>query len=257
MSFIKKALANVLGVGGAKVDTVLSTKNTAPGEIVEGFVNIYGGEVDQQIKNIYIDVKTTYEKESNDKTAQLESIIQNYTIKLDKDITAKEQVKIPFSFKLDLNCPISKHKSRVWLSTRLDLENAVDNFDGDTINVLPNKYMKNVLESVTQLGFRIREVENVYDKLRMGPNKFVQEFEYIPSGEFRRKLDELEVVFVSISNGYRVYLQIDRKVRGLGSLIAEKMSLDESNVYIDFSYEELSNEEYVLESLRRTMRKYS
>lgn len=257
MSFIKKAMANVFGVGGAKVDTVLTTKTSSPGSKVEGYVNVYGGEVTQQVKSIYIDVKTTYEKESDDKITKIEALIQRYTIEFNQEISQGQEVKIPFSFDLDKNCPLTKHKSKIWINTRLDLENAIDNYDGDIINVVPNKYMNNILDAITKLGFRIREVENVHNKLRMGPNKFVQEFEYIPTGEFRRRLDELEVVLISTTNGYRIFLQVDRKVKGIGSFIAEKMSLDESNVYIDFNNEELQNEGIVIDKLRNTIIRYS
>ncbi len=257
MSFIKKAMANVFGIGGTKVDTILSTTNTTPGGLIEGNVHIYGGEVEQQIQSLYIDVKTTYEKETNDKKMQLEAVVQRYTIDINRTISSNEDIKIPFSFNLSLNCPVSKHKSRVWISTRLDIENAVDNLDGDSLRVIPNKYMDNILDSVSHLGFRLREVENVYDKYRMSSNKFVQEFEYVPVGEFRGRLDELEVVLISNLDGIRVFLQVDRKVRGLGSLLSEKLSLDESLVYIDFTYDELSNTHFIIDTLRSTIKRYS
>ncbi len=60
MSFIKKTMASVFGIGGTKVDTVLTNSTVFPGGKIEGFINIYGGEVSQDIQSVYIDVKTTY-----------------------------------------------------------------------------------------------------------------------------------------------------------------------------------------------------
>lgn len=257
MSLLKKAMANVLGVGGAKVNAVLSNTSTTPGGNVEGYINICAGQVTQQIKAVSIDVKTRYKKECDDKEFHVDCTIQKFNINVNKEFQPGEEIKIPFSFNLDLNCPITKGHSNIWLSTRLDIENAVDNLDGDKLMVLPNTSITNVLEAVDRLGFRIREVENVYDKYGFSNHKFVQEFEYYPSQNFRSKLDELEVVLVYDSNGMNVFLQIDRRARNLGSSILEKLSLDESNVKIHFTHNELHNVDCIYNEILNTLRKYS
>ncbi len=183
--------------------------------------------------------------------------LQKYTININRTINPDENLSIPFDFILDLNCPITKGKSKVWLATRLDIENAVDHIDGDGLNVVPTKYMENILKSITSLGFRTKSTKNIYDKYRMSKHNFVQEFEYYPTGEFRGRLDEIEVVLVSSSNGLRVILEVDRKVRGLASFISEQLDMDESLVYIDFNYNELASYEYISEQIRSVIRRYS
>lgn len=257
MSLLKKAMANVLGVGGAKVDAVLSNINTTPGGNVEGYINICAGKVSQQIKSVSIDVKTKYKKEADDKEFNVDFTIQKFNINVNKEFQPGEEAKIPFSFNLDLNCPITKGHSTVWLSTRLDIENAVDNLDGDKLIVLPNTSIKNILKAVDKLGFRMREVENVYDKYGFSNHKFVQEFEYYPSPSFKSKLDELEVVLVSDFNGMNVFLQIDRRAKNLGSSILEKLNLDESNVRIHFNHNELNNVDYIYNEILNTLKQYS
>lgn len=59
----------------------------------------------------------------------------------------------------------------------------------------------------------------------------MQEFVFAPTGPFRGHLDELEVVFLSqAEHSVELLLQIDRKVKGLGSLFAEALDMDESFV---------------------------
>lgn len=257
MSFFKKAMANVLGIGGTKVDTILSNNVTIPGGKINGVVNVYGGEVEQYLQCVYIDIKTNYEKEYDDKKTIVETTIQRYTVDISKNITPGEKLEIPFAFNLDINSPISLGKSKVWVSTQLDIEKAIDHIDGDGIKINPTQHMNAIFNAIEELGFRMATSKNIYDKHRFSHNKFVQEFEYLPtSGAFRGKLDELEVVLVSHSNCISIFLEVDRKVRGLGSLLSEKLSLDESLVKIDFRYDELSDVNYVSRELYNLIKKY-
>jgi sporulation-control protein len=56
---------------------------------------------------------------------------------------------------------------------------------------------------------------------------FVQEFEFRPFGNYRGRLDELEVVFALQSNQLEVFLEIDRRARGFGGFLAEAFDMDE------------------------------
>lgn len=258
MSILKKTMANVFGIGGTKVDTVVSSKSIYPGGNIEGVVNIFGGQVNQDIKNVIIDVKTNYEKEYDDKTTTVETVVQRFLLNVDRIVDSKDNITLPFSFVLDYNCPITKGKSKVWLSTRLDIENAIDSMDTDAITIKPSKEIDTVLSCIKNLGFKLKSTKNIFDKHRLSKYKYVQEFEYIPTASpFRGKLDELEVVIVGNNNGLSVILEVDRKIRGLGSFISEKLSLDESLVRIDFTYNELQNSDLVLSELEKIIIKYS
>lgn len=248
MSFFKKGLASIFGIGGTKVDTVLNSRNVYVGEKITGNINIFGGEVEQFIDKVVVSVNTTYEVEHGDNKYNDTKTIQEFKVEIDKIVYPNEDISIPFSFELSENCPISKGNSRTVISTRLDIENAVDNHDGDSINVLPNRYMQNVLDAIGSLGFRTKEIETI--KGHNGRYGFVQEFEFVPySGSFRGKLDELELIFLNDENGSKLYLQVDRKVRGLGSFLAETFELDESYVSIYFSKYEMNDSEFVEDKL--------
>ena len=62
MSIFNKVLASV-GIGSAKVDTVLEKNLYTAGETVYGKVVIQGGNTEQEIDSINLALKTKYLKE--------------------------------------------------------------------------------------------------------------------------------------------------------------------------------------------------
>lgn len=237
MSIFNKVLASV-GIGAAKVDTKLSKSQFVIGEEITGVVEITGGNVEQPIDEIYLSLLTQYVKESDDKKYLQTGVIGKFRVLEKHTILPNEKKEIPFSITLPLTTPVTQGKTRVWIQTGLDIKNAIDPTDKDYIEVQPLPIMSAVLQSVQELGFRLREVEcEEAPRYLRGAQVFVQEFEFVPtSGAFRGKLDELEIVFKpKTKTDVDLYLQIDRKARGLGSLLAEALEMDESNVKVSVS----------------------
>ncbi len=50
---------------------------------------------------------------------------------------------------------------------------------------------------------------------------FVQEFEFKPVGKYRKRLEELEVIFQLHPHGMEVLLELDKRVRRLVRLFAD------------------------------------
>lgn len=229
MGFFNKVLASV-GIGSAKVDTKLVRGAFTHGDAVEGVVEITGGTVEQTIDTIRVSLVTNYTVESNDRKHTESAVILNHLVSDGLVIEPKGFKSIPFSFTLPYSTPITEHKSKVWVHTELGIPHTLNPKDSDYISVAPSKLMTVVLDSVEELGFRLREVENEYS--HRGNLSFIQEFEFYPvSGRFRGKLDELELVFSNVTDGsLDIHMQVDRKVRGISSLISEKLGLDETLV---------------------------
>lgn len=243
MSFFDKVFASV-GIGSATVDTKLEKDTYMPGEIVRGVVEIKGGKVDQQIDDIYLAINTNYLKESDDKKYNVTATIERFRVSTPFMLTKNERKEVPFSFQLPLDTPLSIGRSKVWVTTGLDIKNAVDPGDKDYIQVVPDQLMNAIFNAVDSLGFRLREAdcEQASHKVR-GRLPFVQEFEYVPtSGPFRGRLDELEVVLRPSGNGViEILLQVDRRARGLGGLFAEAAGLDETNVRLTVTTADIPN----------------
>ncbi|MFZ3587669.1 sporulation protein [Bacillus sp. DJP31] len=232
MSFFNKVLASV-GIGSAKVDTKLYKERYVVGEEVKGIVEITGGNLEQPIDEIYLSLATTYIKESDDKKYTQTGVINKFRVLEKLTIAPNEVREIPFSFNLPLNTPLSMGRTRIWIQTGLDIKNAIDPSDKDFIEVTPLPLVASVLTAVSELGFRLREVEcEEAPRYLRGSHLFVQEFEFVPTGgAFRGKLDELELTFFPKSEStVEIIMQVDRRARGLGGLFSEALAMDESNV---------------------------
>jgi sporulation-control protein len=251
MSFFNKVFASV-GIGSAAVDTKLEKDTYMPGETVKGVVEIKGGKVEQQVDEIYLTLNTTYLRESDDKKYTVTAEIERFRLTTPFVIGANEKKDIPFTFQLPFDTPLSIGRSKIWVTTGLDIKGAVDPSDKDYLKVVPNPLMSAVFNSIDHLGFRIREAdcEEAPRRLR-GRLPFVQEFEFVPtSGLFRGKLDELEVVFFPSGNGsLDIMFQVDRRARGLSGLFSEALGTDETNVRLSVSNADIPNLQQKIQSV--------
>ncbi|KPV58806.1 sporulation protein SpoOM [Paenibacillus sp. A3] len=238
MSIFKKVLASV-GIGSAKVDTKLEHAQVSPGETLDGVVHIQGGQLDQQIESIYVYLKTQYVREHNDSKVTHVAEIAKYRITDAFLLRAGESREIPFTLAIPEYAPLSLRNTPVWVETGLDIDMAVDPTDRDHIDIVAGPSVATVMEALDELGFRLREVSNDYAPRLGGPLPFVQEFEYVPTTNFRGALDELEVLYFPRGNDLELFLQIDRRARGFRGRLEEQMGLDESFVRLTIPGSEL------------------
>ncbi|MFC4386241.1 sporulation protein [Gracilibacillus marinus] len=233
----KKLLASA-GIGSAEVDTQLLHDHVSPGEMLEGKVVIKGGRIEQQVERINLFVMTEALREKDDKKYYDKVVLHRFALNESFEIGAEEDKVIDFEFRLPIHTPPTINRTRVWVQTGLDIPQAIDPNDRDYLQVSPHPYMDTVLQAITSdLGFELRKVEMEHSK-RHG---YVQEFEFKPIREFRGDLDELEVVFFVKEDRVELVIQIDRKVKGIGSLFAEALDMDESFVRITLTDNELKN----------------
>lgn len=239
MSFLKKAMAT-MGIGGAKVNTVLDYNRLEPGAMVRGHIVVMGGSVEQQVDNVYLKLNTEYKRERDDKTYYETATVQRVTIPVRQAIGENQRIEIPFEFMLDYRVPVTHRRSKVWLSTVLDIASAVDSTDRDYIEVVPHRNVAIILDAIQrELRFNLREIENEYYRYGNGV-PFIQEFEFTPTDYFRRSLDELEVVFEIYEGGVQMFMEIDKRARGFGGLIAEAFDFDEKRRCLNLGNYDLS-----------------
>ncbi|GAB6098326.1 sporulation protein [Halanaerocella petrolearia] len=225
MSMFQKLMASI-GIGAARVDTLLEKKQIQPGEEVKGQIKIYGGNIEQKIDKLYLYVMTQYEKEVDDKKTIAEEKIQQVDISVDQTIQPEDETEHSFSFILDKQTPISNSRFPVWIHTGLDIKRAIDPKDNDRLEILPHKYLKVVLDALEELGFKIKSIENEF--VRTGKFPFIQELEFRPTNLFRNELDELEMVYFITDDAIQLFFEIDRRGRGVTGLFSEALDLDES-----------------------------
>lgn len=242
MSFFNRMLAGI-GIGSAKADTLLERASYRPGEPVRGIVRVQGGQVAQRIDRIYLSLMTYFIREVNDSKVTQSAAISKISVSEPFEIGPGELREVPFAFALPVRTPLTMGRGAVWLKTSVDIEAALDPTDEDRIEVLPHPYMETVLTAIRDIGFRLRNAETMYAPRLGGALPFVQEFEWVPTGSYRGRLDEVELVFLNVGEaGVELLLQIDRRARGdLFSVFAEAMDMDESFVRLTLSAADLSS----------------
>jgi sporulation-control protein len=232
-----KKLLSSIGIGAARVDAKLSKSRYAPGEMLEGIVDVHGGNVEQQIDEIYLALMSTYIREVDDKKYEEKIVLKKYKVMDSFTIYPNETKTISFQFILPYDIPVTKGKTKVWIQTGLDIKMAMDPQDRDYLQIQPHPLVAAFLKAVSSLGFRLREVQCEeaprYLRKRL---PFVQEFEFKPTrGPFAGRLDELEAIFFVSEHQVEVILEIDRKARGLRGLLAESLNMDETLIRITYN----------------------
>lgn len=222
----KKILASV-GIGAAKVDARLFDDTLMPGEAIAGEVHIIGGDVPQNVDDVYLYIVTEYKQEVDDSTVTRECELVKYRLAERFSLQPRETKVMPFSVQLPYETPLTIGHQPVYLRTGLDISSAIDPKDKDYLQVRPHPLMQQVLNAVESLGFQLKEVDCEYSRHLGSRYPFVQEFEFRPIGKYRGRLDELEVIFSLHADGLEVFLEIDRKARGFGGFFQEAFDMND------------------------------
>ncbi|MCO7190779.1 MULTISPECIES: sporulation protein [unclassified Pseudoalteromonas] len=255
MSFFKKALGAV-GIGAAKVDTLLDHHQVAPGEEISGTVKINGGKVAQEINKIDLKVMCTYTVERENSEGESETVTKQHTLAKFRinerfAIEPGDEKHIPFAFDLDLETPITVGESQTWIATNLDIDMALDKSDRDYIRVVPTDLQQAVIDSMEELGFKLYESDcEGIEEASFSRLPFVQELEFKTiAGEFHGRFDEVEIVFFNRGSQLEVIFEIDRKARGLRGFFAEALDLDESKARLVIDEDNLEDLEDLIYDL--------
>ncbi|WP_458119752.1 sporulation protein [Paenibacillus sp. Z6-24] len=251
MSFFNKMLARV-GIGAAKIDTVLDQSEYYPNSEVRGIVYIEGGSVDQDVGNIYIEVMTQYIREQDDKKHYVNYTIAKYRVSEKTQVKSSQKLEIPFGFTLPSQTPLTLSNQKIWLHTGLDIEMSVDPTDQDYIVVRPHPYMDTVFEATERLGFRFKASTVEYASRSPFGVPYVQEIEFYPGARFHGRITELELMMSLTSNGLQILVEVDRRGRGLGGFFANAFDMDERRAWLDLTPSDLNRgADYVAQQLER------
>lgn len=222
---MRKVLASI-GIGNASVDTVLPSSTVRPGETIDAEIQIVGGDAEQSVSYIDLEVETRVTTDEGYKEVDVDRVrlSEAFTIEPGEETTRDTQVTIPPT------TPLTLGGTDVWIETELGIDMAVDPEDIDHLDVQPTPRMQAVFDALDDLGLSLRKSECEYDPHNYHSSEhFVQEFEFRPSkGPFHGDLDELEVVFTPKGDTLEVALEVDRS----GGLLSEAIDADESTARV-------------------------
>ncbi len=249
MSLMKRMLSSI-GIGSAKVDTELHGERFAPGENLTATVRITGGDVEQHVDAIYFSVHARYPIERNDETVTETTELGRTQLAEPFTLAPGEQRELPVVLRVPLDTPLTLGGVKVWVQTGLDIKQALDPGDKDAIQVVPDLLMQGLFDTLAGLGFRLVKTDCEPAPSGLRGRRFVQEFEFKPAGgPFQGRLDELEVVCLPEDDRLGVLLEVDRKARGLGGLLAEMMNMDESRLNLSIGPHDLVDLDHRLREL--------
>jgi sporulation-control protein len=120
---------SLLGIGSAQIDLVLDKETYRPGEKVEGYFQIKGGTIDQELKRIECDLVM------RDERARREEVIETSTILTCSTISSEADNRISFVFRLPNDLEVSTESGSYGFKTRLFFKEGVESVDHDDIQV--------------------------------------------------------------------------------------------------------------------------
>ncbi|SCG69818.1 sporulation protein [Micromonospora halophytica] len=214
-----KKMLSAFGVGGPSVDTVLANPNTRPGLILDGQVNLVGGDAASNIEQITVALVTRVEIEGGDTEYAGIMEFQRMAVSGPLQLAPKQQVSIPFQLPVPWETPITDvygqrlHGMTMGLRTELAIARAVDKSDLDQVNVHPLPVHERILEAFQRLGFRFKvaDLERGHIRGTQQTLPFYQEIEFFAAPQYAQTITEVELTFVTTPHGVEVVLECDKR----------------------------------------------
>ncbi|KHT40258.1 sporulation protein [Vibrio sinaloensis] len=229
-----------LGIGAAKVDTVLESMSVFQGETLKGTVHIQGGDVEQQIDAINLKLCTEVKVESDDSVSYQDFIIGKLQAVQPFTIQPGENKQVPFELKLDDETPITalnalKNQCHVWVETTLDIDFAIDPKDRDFVEVKPLPVASRVISAIEQAGFSMVKADVEKGHLRgsnfSSKSGCYQEIEFRKNGFINKK--EIELSFILDGRVMHCLAEVDRSLSMRGDqYVSFTLALDASEAEI-------------------------
>ncbi|CAE6904035.1 Sporulation-control protein spo0M [Vibrio sp. B1REV9] len=212
-----KKLKASLGIGSAKVDTILDEMSIFQGSTLRGYVQIKGGDVEQQIDAITLKLNTEMKVEADDSVSYQTFTIDQLKAVEPFVIQPNEEKQVPFELKLHDETPITavsalKNQCHVWVETTLDIGFAIDPRDRDYVEVKPLSVVSRVIRSIEQAGFTMVKADVEKGFLRgngfSSRSGIYQELEFRNNGFISTK--EIELSFILDGAVVHCLVEIDR-----------------------------------------------
>lgn len=213
-----KKMLTALGVGGPSVDTVLTNANIQPGGILQGNVNLTGGQSSVDIEHVTLSLITRVEYEhANDRTGTME--FHRIGVSGPFHLATGARYSIPFQFPIPWETPITHvygqylHGMTMGVRTELAVAKAVDKGDLDPIAVHPLPIQEAILDGVARLGFQFKKADLEAGHIRGSQQTlpFYQEIEFFPAPAYAHAMNELELTFLTNPHGVDVIVEVDKR----------------------------------------------
>lgn len=226
MSFIKKSLASV-GIGSARVDTVLDAGRARPGDTITGVINVQAGDAVQTIDSVGVALMTQYKRDVDDEDVYVAHALSQADVGDAFRVAPQETRELPVTLPVPLETPLTLDRTRVWVQTTLSIPRSVDPQSQYEMHIEPTENLGAVLEGFRQLGFTLDEADCEENRILDREAPFVQQFEFVPGGEYAGRLTELEAIIALQAEGVEVLIETDLRAGGLAGMLMGEFDWNE------------------------------
>lgn len=250
MGLFKNTMAKI-GIGGAKVDTILHNPNVNCGEVLEGKCVITGGKVPQYIKYIAIDIRTDFEEEKDDTKFRQTVNLFDYKIEINRPIEAGSTHEIPFSFILPVNLPIPRIGYEVSAHTVLVISKGMESSQDRKINLGMHPMLHQLHDIIElKLGLKFKEINNVYKY----SDEYYQILRYKPikNSPLSKQIDEIGFIFTVYQDRIEIVIKMDSKK----GFLTEMLGLDKNYTTVVYKVDDFANPDEIANNLYSTILKY-
>lgn len=232
-----KILSKV-GIGNAKVNTLLHQPAVMRGEFATGEIHITGGKVAQQINRIYIDLQTTYDSFRVGKKGPQNCQLMRVNISDAFTLDAAEEAIFDFEIEIPMVTPVSIHDPSLHLLTGLDVSFALDPKDRDPLQVLPDPATAQVLVAAEKLGlFHTQKSGHCIEFENSSGVPYVQEFIFHTPVESGLPIGELELLVISDGDIADIIMKMSLGQRGFSEWQTNPLQQDEDGVRLQVAHD--------------------
>lgn len=236
MSLIKKSLASV-GIGSARVDTVLHADRACPGEAITATVHVQAGDAAQTIDRVGVALMTQYKRDVDDQDVYVAHVLSQADVSEAFELAPGEKRELPVTLPVPLETPLTLGQTVTWVQTTLGIPRSVDPQARDELHIEPTKSLAAVLDGFTHLGFTLRTANCEQNRMLDRDTPFVQQFEFVPGGDYAGRLTELEATIALQAGGVEVWIETDLRAGGLPGMLMGEFDLNErfASAHIDLA----------------------
>lgn len=213
------------------IQTLLDNNEVVLGDTISGYIQIKGGNYDQEIKSIQLEFFTKIPLPfSNQMKDQL---LATFDITAGFTVPANKIQEHPFSFDIPFHFPvnIADNQTQIQVKTTVSTESFMTAVDEHFITIAPPAIFKLTIDAIQALNFRLNEVdlEIMHEALHPLSLDFKQEFEFKPVSpiEELKYLEEIEVFFIIQEGIAHIYVEAEEKTTGFLGSVANSTNMNE------------------------------
>jgi sporulation-control protein len=233
-----------VGIGAAKVDTVLTNPEVMRGEYLTGEIRMTGGKSAQKINQVYLELYTHYNSLSESSYGDVHEsrssfVLHRLNIAEAFTLEAGEEAVWDFEIEVPLYTPITMEAENVWLKTGLDVSWAWDPKDNDAVCVIADPASEQILAAAESLGFEHIDLSGQCHEM---PNPygapFIQEFVFEGRGPLAKRVEFLNMLLAADEDQAEVLMVVDQRNRGIGGWMADAMGHDKHELKFELGHDQ-------------------